>query len=99
MRRFRRSVEVARADIVHAIGGLATLVLMFGLTPARDGLAAPRAGGQHACASAIFLADIVLAPMLFVGRALLFVDLAARVGTTRAGAARGRARRRPPPAR
>ena len=31
----------------------------------------------------ILLADIVLAPLLFIGGALLFVDLAARVGTTR----------------
>ena len=46
---------------------------------------------------AIFLADTVLGPILFLGGALLFVDLAARVGTTRAEPACGsrrRARRR-----
>ena len=32
---------------------------------------------------AIFLADTVLGPVLFLGAALLYVDLAARVGTTR----------------
>jgi hypothetical protein len=31
----------------------------------------------------ILLADIVLGPLLFLGGALLFADLAARVGTTR----------------
>ncbi len=34
---------------------------------------------------AIFLADAVLAPILLIGGVLLYADLAARVGTTRAG--------------
>ena len=49
----------------------------------------------------ILLADLVLAPMLFIGAALLFVDLAARVGTTRESrkAARRAPQDAPPPAR
>ena len=69
---------------MHALGGLATLVLMFGLTQARDGISAPPAA-DNTLRVAIFLADTVLGPILFLGAALLFVDLAARVGTTRAG--------------
>lgn len=80
----RRSVEVARADIVHALGGLATLMLLFGLTRLAMGFLL-RAQADNAIRVAIFLADTVLGPVLFVGGALLFVDLAARVGTTRAG--------------
>ena len=39
-----------------------------------------RAGADNTLRVAIFLADTVLWPILFLGAALLFVDLAARVG-------------------
>jgi hypothetical protein len=81
---FRRSLEVARADIVHALGGLATLVLMFGLARLAMGFLL-RQEADNALRVAIFLADTVLGPILFLGAALLYIDLAARVGTTRAG--------------
>jgi hypothetical protein len=95
----RRSITVARADIVHALGGLATLMLLFGLTRLAMGFLL-RAQADNAIRVAIFLADTVLGPVLFVGGALLFVDLAARVGTTRAGrqAARLAPRDAAPPA-
>jgi hypothetical protein len=80
----RRSVALARADLVHAIGGLATLVLMFGLTRLMMGFVL-RSQADNTLRVSIFLADVVLGPILFLGGALLFVDLAARVGTTRAG--------------
>ncbi len=51
---------------------------------ARDGISAPPEA-DNTLRVAIFLADTVLGPILFLGGALLFVDLAARVGTTRAG--------------
>ena len=79
----RRAVDLARADLVHALGGLATLVLMFGLSRLAMGCCCQTA--DNALRVAIFLADTVLGPILFLGGALLFVDLAARVGTTRAG--------------
>lgn len=81
---FRRSVQVARADLVHALGGLATLVLMFGLGRLAMGFLL-RQQADNTLRVAIFIADTVLGPMLFVGGALLYLDLAARVGTTRAG--------------
>jgi hypothetical protein len=79
-----RSIEVARADLVHALGGLATLVIMFGIARLGMGFLL-RAQADTTLRVAIFLADTVLGPILFLGGALLFVDLAARVGTTRAG--------------
>jgi len=84
LRAFRRSFEVARADLAHALGGLATLVLMFGLGRLAMGFLL-RQEADNALRVAIFLADMVLGPILFLGGALLYVDLAARVGTTRAG--------------
>jgi hypothetical protein len=96
----RRSLEVARADIVHAIGGLATLVLLYGITQ-RLLLQVLHSEADNTVRVSILLADLVLAPLLFIGPALLFVDLAARVGTTRES--RKAARRAPqdvrPPAR
>ncbi|MEI7759811.1 MAG: hypothetical protein WCJ67_03475 [Thermoleophilia bacterium] len=79
----RRSLEVARADLVHALGGLATLVVMFGIARLAMGFLL-RQQADNTLRVAIFLADTVLGPVLFLGGALLFIDLAARVGTTRA---------------
>ena len=84
LRAFRRSFEVARADLAHALGGLATLVLMFGLGRLAMGFLL-RQEADNTLRVAIFLADTVLGPILFLGGALLYIDLAARVGTTRAG--------------
>jgi hypothetical protein len=78
----RRSLVLARADIVHAVGGLATLVLMFGLTRLMMGFVL-RSQADNTLRVSIFLADVVLGPILFLGGALLYADLAARVGTTR----------------
>ena len=75
---FRRGFELARADFVHALGGLATLAILFFLTRLllafllRD---SADAGGRMALA----LADIVISPVLFLGAALLYYDQAARV--------------------
>ncbi|MSO94745.1 MAG: hypothetical protein EXQ81_02995 [Thermoleophilia bacterium] len=79
----RRSLEVARADLLHALGGLATLVVMFGISRLAMGFLL-RQQADNTLRVAIFLADTVLGPVLFLGGALLFIDLAARVGTTRA---------------
>jgi hypothetical protein len=74
---FRRSLELARADIVHAIGGIATFVLVFGLTRGVLILLL-RNQSDIADRAAVFLADLVISPLLFVGPALLYVDQAAR---------------------
>jgi MFS family permease len=73
-----RAWRLARADFVHAAGSLFTLavvvilsqlVLVFIL----------RGFGDADRLTALFLASVVLSPLLFVGTALLYVDQAARV--------------------
>jgi hypothetical protein len=74
----RRGTELARADYVHALGSLATLVITTFLT----GLVLfflLRGAGDQAVRVAAFLALLVLAPLFLLGAALLYVDQAARV--------------------
>jgi len=74
----RRGLELGRADLTHAIGGLATLVLVFGIT--RQALVVLlNTQGNQAVWVAIVLADLVLSPLLYVGGALLYLDQKARV--------------------
>jgi hypothetical protein len=74
----RRGLELGRVDYVHAAGSLATLVILFFLT--RVGLALLlEAQADNTVRTAIFLADVVLAPLLFLGGAILYVDQAARL--------------------
>lgn len=80
---WRRTVEVARADFAHAVGGLATLVILFGLTRLVLGLLL-REQADNTIRVSVFLSDVLLGPILFLGGALLYESLAARVGTTRA---------------
>ncbi len=78
----RRSVQLARADYVHALGGLAALVVLFGLT--RIVMAQLlRSQADNTLRVAVGLADLVLSPLLYLGGALLFLNLAARVGLDR----------------
>ena len=74
---FRRSLQLARADYVHALGGLATLVILFVVVRLML-LFFLRTGGEAGERLAVALADFVLSPMLFVGSAILYIDLAAR---------------------
>jgi hypothetical protein len=74
----RRGTQLARADFVHALGSLATLVITTFLT----GLVLfflLRGVGDQALRVAAFLALLVLAPLFLLGAALLYVDQAARV--------------------
>ena len=73
-----RAWRLGRADFMHAFGSMFTLgivvllsqsVLVFVL----------RGFGDAADSVALFLASVVLSPLLFVGAALLYVDQAARV--------------------
>jgi len=89
----RRSLQVARADYVHAAGGLAALVLVFGLTRLVLGLLL-REQADNTIRVSVVLADVVLAPILFLGGALLYVNLAARVGRDRSERRRARTPRR-----
>jgi hypothetical protein len=79
---FRRAFALARADYVHALGSLATLVLIFALTRVMLVLLL-RGTGDQTERIALFLADVVLSPILFLGPALLYFDQAARVGGRR----------------
>lgn len=74
----RRGWRLGRADPVHAIGGLATLALVYGVSRYALLVLLHTQGGQTQ-AIAVVLADLVLTPLLFVGGALLYVDQAARV--------------------
>jgi hypothetical protein len=74
----RRSWRLARADFTHAIGSIFTLAVVVLLSQSvlvfilRD-------FGDAADSAGLFLASVVLSPLLFIGTALLYVDQAARV--------------------
>jgi hypothetical protein len=74
----RRAVRLGRADYVHAVGSLATLVILFWLTRIALALVL-RTQADNTIRVAVFLADVVLAPLLFLGAALLYFDQAARI--------------------
>ena len=79
---FRRGIELARADFVHALGSLATLVIVVFLC---QGVLffLLRGTGEAAIAVAGFLASLVISPVLFLGSALLYYDQAARVRSSK----------------
>jgi hypothetical protein len=74
----RRGLQLGRADLVHAIGGLATLVLVAGISRIALEILLNTQGGQGRDI-AVVLADLVLTPVLYVGGAFLYGDQAARV--------------------
>ena len=73
-----RAWQLARADFVHALGTLATLAIVVFLTQTVL-LFLLRGAGGAALSTALFLANAVISPLLFVGAALLYVDQKARV--------------------
>jgi hypothetical protein len=74
----RRGLALGRVDYVHAAGSLATLVILFFLM--RIGLALLlESQADNAVRTAIFLSDAVLAPLLFLGGAILYDDQNARL--------------------
>jgi hypothetical protein len=74
----RRGLELGRVDYVHAAGSLATLVILFFLM--RVGLALLlESQADNTVRTAIFLSDAVLAPLLFLGGAILYEDQKARL--------------------
>jgi hypothetical protein len=74
----RRSWDLARADFTHAIGSLFTLAVVVLLSQSVL-VFVLRDFGDAADSVGLFLASVVLSPLLFVGTALLYVDQAARV--------------------
>jgi len=74
----RRGRALSGADLAHAIGGVATLAIVYGVSRAFL-LVLLHTQGNQTQAIALVLADLVLSPLLFVGTAFLYVDQAARV--------------------
>jgi len=79
----RRTFELGRADYVHAAGSFATLAVLFALTRLALGLLLS-SQADATVRVAIFLADLALSPLLFLGAAVVYVDQDARVGLSRA---------------
>jgi hypothetical protein len=73
-----RAWRLGRADFIHAIGSLFTLAVVVLLSQSVL-VFILRGFGDAEETSALFLASVVLSPLLFVGTALLYVDQAARV--------------------
>jgi hypothetical protein len=74
----RRGVRLARADYLHELGALATLVITIFLS----GLVLVvllHGFGDQAIRAAALIALLVLAPLFLLGAALLYVDQAARL--------------------
>ena len=79
---FGRALALGRADYVHAAGSLAAVVLLFGIAQTVLALLL-ESQADNTVRTAIFLADTVLAPLLFIGGALLYVDQDARLRSRR----------------
>lgn len=74
----RRGRVLGQADLVHAVGGIAALALVYGVSRSML-LVLLHTQGNQAQAVALVLADLVLSPLLFIGAALLYLDQSARV--------------------
>jgi hypothetical protein len=79
----RRGIELARADFAHVLGGLAALTILVFITQGAVYFLL-REYADNSQRVAASLAYVVIAPVLFLGAAILYTDQAARVGTTRA---------------
>src|SRR6478609_5782737 len=77
-RRLVAAWQLARADFVHAAGSLFTLAVVVLLSQSVL-VFTLRGFGDADVSTALFLASVVLSPLLFVGTALLYVDQEARV--------------------
>jgi hypothetical protein len=73
-----RAWRLARADFVHALGSVFTLAVVVLLSQTVL-VFVLRGFGDAAGSVALFLASVVLSPLLFIGTALLYVDQVARV--------------------
>jgi hypothetical protein len=82
---WRRAYRLARVDLIHAVGSLATLAIV-GLLTGYVIFFTLRSAGTAALQAAAFLSVLVIAPLLFLGAALLYFDQAARVPTRRSDA-------------
>ena len=72
-----RGRRLGTADFAHALGSLAALVIVVGIA-SKTLSALLHTQGDNGQRAAVFLSDLVLSPLLFIGGALLYVDQAAR---------------------
>jgi len=70
-------------DYLHAFGSLAALVVVVGVSE-QTLTTVLRSQSRSSQRVALFLADLVLSPLLYLGGALLYADQAARVRSSRA---------------
>jgi len=75
---FARGIQLARADFVHVLGGLAALALVVFLTQAALYLVL-REFAENTRVVAAILASVVVSPLVFIGAALLYLDQDARL--------------------
>jgi len=73
-----RGRRLGTADYVHALGSMVTLVLVYGLT-SNVLLVLLHGQADAALRAALFLTDLAISPILFVGSALLYFDQEARL--------------------
>jgi hypothetical protein len=88
---FRESLvqgrRLAVADFAHAFGSLCALAIVAGVASQVLG-ALLHSQTEAGLRVALFLSDVVLSPLLYLGAALLYVDQAARLGSGRRAALR-----------
>lgn len=77
-----RGRELGMADYVHALGSLAALVIVVGISE-QALTTILRSQSHNSQRAALFLADLVVSPLLYLGGALLYLDQAARIGSRR----------------
>lgn len=83
----KRGFELARADYVHSLGGMATLGITFYLSTRVLALAL-NAGSGQAAEIARPIAEGLLWPVVVLGASLLYFDQAARLESGRSSRAR-----------
>jgi len=91
---FSRGLELGRADYVHALGSLAALVIVVGIGEITLTTLLHSMGDASGRVSQA-LADLVLTPLLYLGGAMLYLDQAARVGSSRSARGGASPRRAP----
>jgi hypothetical protein len=73
-----RGIALGRADYWHSLGSLAALVVVVGATSLLLSLLI-HTGSDQAARVALFIGNLVVSPLVFLGGALLYYDQAARV--------------------
>ena len=74
----QRAIALCRADDLHALGSRATLVIVVVLSRVAHTFLL-REQADNTIRVAVFIADLIVSPLLFLGGALLYFDQAARV--------------------